>query len=196
MAALHQCGGGAEVAQGPRGIAHPLLAVDRPAEQGGSLVQVRRDQSGPREEPTLQSLDGVLREQRIPVLRDHHRIDDEIREPVLRDRIRDARDELCGAQGPRLRGAHLEILGHGGDLPRHQPGRQQLHLSNAHRVLRRDERERAGSIDLEALEGLEIGLDPRTPARVGARDGQRDPHRHADRQAASKNASSSSIARR
>ncbi len=75
-----------------------------------------------------------------------------------------------------------------------------MHLPHPQRVLRRDERERAGAVDAEAVEGLEVGLDAGAAARVRAGDGERDGGHsipsHTGSQAAWKKASSSSIARR
>ena len=39
---------------------------------------------------------------------------------------------------------------------------REVHLPDCHRVLRRDERERAGAVDPEVVEGLEVRLDPST----------------------------------
>ena len=57
----------------------------------------------------------------------------------------------------------------------HDIGRREWNARDASRVLRGERRDRAGAVDAERGEGLQIGLNARAAARIRAGDGQRDP---------------------
>ncbi len=72
-----------------------------------------------------------------------------------------------------LDAAHVEVVEHGLDLQAHEGRLEGDDAAHLGRVLRRHGRERAGAVDAQRGEGLEVGLDARTPARVGTGDRQR-----------------------
>ena len=80
------------------GSPHPVAVLDVEARQGGGLGEVGRHERCRRQDQPEERPEGIVGEQRVTVLRYEDRIDDEVRETCLRDRLGHRLDDGRGAR--------------------------------------------------------------------------------------------------
>ena len=159
------------------GVRHGILIVDLLAGENRRFVDVRRNESRPRNELAPDHVDCVRLEQHIARRRDHHRIEDVVVELVVADRRGDDRRDCRAREHPGLERAREEILRYGIDLRADHCRRDRVPTADTSGVLRCDGGDRGRPEHAESLKCLQVGLDPGSAARVGARDGERNLHK-------------------
>jgi hypothetical protein len=138
-----------------------------------SLGDVGRHEVGAREQLVAQHRDGVGLEQRIAVLAEHHRVDDDEERGAPREAARDGADDRRVAEGAGLDGADAQVVEDRFDLRDHERGVERLNGGHAAGVLHGDQRDRRGAVDPVLVKGLQVRLHARSPRRVRASDRER-----------------------
>jgi hypothetical protein len=167
VAARHDDRGSAELVQPLRELAPRALE----AGERDRFVQVRRHDRGERKEAGDERVDRVVEQQLRARARDHHRVDDE-RHAALVQEVRNGVDDRLREEHPRLCCVDADVVEDRVEL---RPNEVVRHLVNGGDLLRvlgsqGDDRRRA--VHARRGKGLEVGLDPRTAARIGRRDRQ------------------------
>ena len=151
------------------------LGLDADAGELLDLGQVRRDDRGERDELRAQDLDGLGPQQRITVLADADRVDDQ-RCGHAAEPVRDGGDELGRGQHPGLDDVDADVVEDAVELRQHRFDRQVPGALDADAVLRGDGDDDAHAVDTGGEHRLEIGLDAGAAAGVRAGDGEHAPH--------------------
>jgi hypothetical protein len=141
------------------------------AREGARLVEVRRHDGGQREELADEDGDGVVLKELRAGGGDHHRVDDE-RDRLLRQEVGDRLDDPCAEQHPRLRGVDPDVVEDRVELRAREGRRRLVNGRDRLRVLGGQRDDGAHPVTAERGERLQVGLDPRAPARVRGRDGE------------------------
>ena len=155
-------------------LVQPLGELAARAVEAGErdrLVEVRRHDGRERKETRDQRVDRVVEQQLRARARDHHRVDDE-RHAALMQEVRDGVDDRLREQHPRLRGVDADVVEDGVELRADEVARQLVNGRDLLRVLRGQRDERGRAVHAGGREGLQVGLDPGTAARVGRCDRQ------------------------
>ena len=145
-------------------------AGDGAAQQHLRLGQVGSDHRRARQEQLSQRRHRLLFQEAGAALRDHDRVHHQVLQPVGRD----APDDLGAGEHPRLDGSRMQVGEYRVDLGSDDVQRQLLDGRHRDRVLSGDRCDRAGAVDAQRRERLEVRLDAGSAARVGAGDGQRN----------------------
>ena len=121
----------------------------------------------------LQRGDGVLFNQQIARSRNHHRIDDQIFQPILTKFIGYNVNDRRVGEHAGLERVCADVTDYRIDLRRDELRIEGENLSHSNRVLRRDGGDRRCSVNAQRREGFEIGLNPCAGAGGGTGDGER-----------------------
>ena len=155
------------------------LIVDRGNRLAGERLgfeHIGRHDRRQRKQPPPDRVHRPLVQETRAAFRDHHRVEDDVRELVARDRIGDSQDDRRRREHADFGGVNLEVGRHGIDL-RDDHRRVDLRdRGDAERVLRGDRGNRGTAVDAVRGERLEVGLDAGAAARVAAGDCQRRSH--------------------
>ncbi len=170
--ALDEYDAGAELEDPSAGGPHVIDRTNRPPGQHLSLWDIGRHDMREREELRPYRRDGLLFEQTVAALGDHHWVDDDMRQVELGDRRRNGLDDGGVGEHADLDGIDAEVAGDSFDLRGHEIARDRAPHRHAECVLSRDRGDCARAEDLMCGEGLEIGLDAGATARVAARNCQ------------------------
>jgi hypothetical protein len=152
--------------EGPEGL-HLGVAEHR------RLTQVRRDHQRMGEEQRRVRRHAIGFEQPVPRGRDQDRIHHQLGEQATGGEAGHFGHDGGRGQHSGLDGAHGEVVQDRLDLLPHESRLEGDDAADLCRVLGGHRRQGARAVDVESGEGLQVGLDPRTPTRVGAGDGQR-----------------------
>ena len=136
------------------------------AEEAGGLGQIGRHDVGKRQQRRPHQLDGIGRYQEVAAGRDHDGIDDEKGRLGPGQAFNDGVDRGSFAEHACLDRSYIEVREDGRHLAPDHVGRHGVHGLDAERVLRRDRGDDGGPVDAERREGLEVGLDSRSPRAV------------------------------
>jgi hypothetical protein len=170
VTALHEDGAGPEGQDRARRAPHVVARVDVEARESRGLGEVGRHEGREREDQAAESINPVLRQQRMTVLRDEDRVNHEVREPHLLGRLGDGLDDRGRREHPRLRRVHADVPGDRADLLGDHIGRDLLEAGDPLRVLHRHRGDRGHPEDPERAERLQVRLDPGPAAGVGTGD--------------------------
>ncbi len=116
VAALDDDGPWSQVVQAARRLAGLRLGAHRPTRQCLRLRRVGGHDRGQWQQIPDQDGDGVLGEQAVEALGDHHGVDDQRAGSAIPEHAGDRLDDLGSAQHPGLDGARADVLEHGHDL--------------------------------------------------------------------------------
>jgi hypothetical protein len=119
---LHEDGAGSEREDRRRGTPHVVAGHHLEPGKPCRLGEVRCDERRERQDRPSKSVDGVIGEQRVPVLRNEDGVDDDVRERHLRGRLRHGLDDGGRGEHPRLGRIDTDVTGHGPDLLGHRRG--------------------------------------------------------------------------
>ena len=112
-------------------------------------------------------------DERVSGRGDEHGVDDEVGEAPLGRQCGHLGHDAGVRQHPRLHAADSEVVEDRLDLVPHEGRLERDDAADLGRVLRGDRRQRAGAVDAERGEGLEVGLRARTAPRVRPGDRER-----------------------
>ena len=118
-----------------------------------------------------QGVDGVLAQEALPALADADRIDDQREFPAPQSGFHSL-DDFRGKQHPRLGRGNGESVPYGLELEPHKAGLGGMDAEHAEAVLGRQRGDDAHAETADDGHGFEVGLNPRSAARVGTGDGQ------------------------
>ena len=174
MSALHEgC---------PRPHAHQFPRRPRHVGRGGyvaagedaSFMEIRGDQFRLGQQLPHERFLSVLGQQSVARGRNHHRVQDETIKAVMYDRSSYPDHQLSRGEHSGLGGHRIQVVHYGIDLRSDHLEGDGVHGRYPHGVLCCDRGDGARAEDTEGLEGLEIGLDSRTPTAVAAGDREGD----------------------
>ena len=146
---------------------HCVKIMNRHASQLAGLVQIGSDQSRFREQKFGQRRPGLFRKERLAAVADHHRIDHE-RKPEIPCMFRYDTDNLVIAERSSLCGRGRDVRQHRYKLRGNNLRRKNFHRADPLRVLNRQQRQYAGSIDSTLMEGLQVSLNASSSRWIGA----------------------------
>ncbi len=126
-----------EFADLPGSGAHIVAGSDPSSRQSRRFPQIGGDHPGEGDEFRNQNRPRFRREQRLAARRDHHRVDDQLRDPVFPDLFSDDPHGAGTAQHPRLHGIDADIRKNGFHLLADKIRRDIQNPRDAQRVLRR-----------------------------------------------------------
>src|SRR6266508_117893 len=176
MSALHECGARSHRDERAR---RPLHLIRRPhlgVDENLRLVQIWGHEEREWREPARDQLLGIAIEQPVAGRCHHHGIEHVGCETMTRDAFYDRLDDFSRPQHPGFDRGGPEVLRDCIDLLRHERGGQRLPGGHPERILRGDRGNRAGSVDAELMERLEIGLYAGGAPGIRSRNGERDSH--------------------
>ena len=161
-----------QVPDDPRRLLHVGKGRDPDPGEDLGLGDVRREDKGERNQLRDQGLLGLLADQRHPPLGHHHRIDDELLDPVLADLPGHDPDDLRSGQHPRLGRIDPDVGRHRIELRRDELRRHVVDAVDPEGVLGGERRDDAHPESAEDRDRLQIRLDPRPAAGIRSGDRQ------------------------
>ena len=147
--------------------------LHRRAAQHGGLAQVRRRNQRLRQQPLEVGRSSLRLQERVTGGRDEHGVHHEGREAALLGETGHFGHDAAVGQHAGLHAAHLEVVEDGLDLQSHERRIEGDDTTDPCCVLGRNRGERAGAVDTQRRESLEVRLRARTTSRVRASDRQR-----------------------
>ncbi len=135
--------------------------------QERELVQIRRDEGGPRDQILDERFPRSSLEQVRPVARLEDRIDDAGRLETREDRCHVA-DDVIRCEHPDLHGVGRDVPDKIPELVRHDGGKRGVNPENAPRRLNGQRGRDGHPVDAVAREDLKVHLKPRAAGRIGA----------------------------
>ena len=172
VAALDDDGPRSQVVQAARRLAGLRLGAHRPPRQCFRLRRIGGHDRGQWQQVPDQHGDGILGEQAVEALGDHHGVDDQRAGAAIPEHAGDRLDDLGRAQHPGLDGARADVLEHGHDLRHDHRGRHHGDVTHPRGVLGGDGGQGAGAEYAQRGERLQVGLDAGAAAGVAPRDCQ------------------------